>query len=116
MASSSTAVRTMHLRIVIWRLAPESSESVPHADDLAQAAADMIGGIGRQPLNLDLDRQEIGVGLREDARRRQAARGQELERTRQHAGFGVGLETVSDGGRITLESEYGGHGTTPRMT
>ena len=59
----------------------------------------MVGGLGLEPLDLDLDRQKIGVGLGEDARRHQAALGQKLQRARQHAGFGVGFETVSDGGR-----------------
>ena len=76
----------------------------------------MVGGFGREAFDLDLDRQEIGIGLGEDARRHQATLGEKLERARQHAGFGVGFETVADGGGITLESEYGGHGTTPWMT
>ena len=58
----------------------------------------MVGGVGRQALDLDLDRQQIVVGLGEDARRHQAALGQQFERARQHAGLGVGFETVSDGG------------------
>ena len=58
----------------------------------------MIGGVGCQALDLDLDRQQIGIGLGEDARRHQAALGQKLERARQHARLGVGFETVSDGG------------------
>src|SRR5216684_409646 len=89
---------------------------LPHADDLAEAAADMVGGVGLEPLDLDLDGKKIGIGLGEDAGGHQAALGQKLERARQHARFGVGFETVSNGGRITLECEYGGHGTTPRMT
>ena len=63
----------------------------------------MIGGVGCQALDLDLDRQQIGIGLGEDARRHQAALGQKLERARQDGRLGVGFETVSDGGWITLE-------------
>ena len=76
----------------------------------------MVGGVGREAVNLDLHRQKIGIGLGEDARRHQAALGQKLERARQHARFGIGFETVSDGGRIALKSEHGGHGTTPLRT
>jgi hypothetical protein len=68
----------------------------------------MVGGVGREAFDLDLHRQKIGIGLGEDARRNEAALGQKLERARQHARFGVGFETVSNGGRITLERQDGG--------
>ena len=53
-ASSSAARRTMHRCIARHRTA---SEDLAHADDLAEAAADMLGGFGREALDLDLDRQ-----------------------------------------------------------
>ena len=52
----------------------------------------------------------------EDPRRHEAALGQQFERARQDARLGVGFETVSDGGGITLESEDGRHGVTPWQT
>jgi hypothetical protein len=80
-----------------------ASKDLPDAYDLRQTAADMIGGVGFEPLDLDLDRQKIGIGLGVDTRRHQAALGQELERARQDGRLSVGFETVSDGGWITLE-------------
>ena len=65
----------------------------------------MLGGVGAQALDLDLDRQQIGIGLGEDARRHEAALGEQFERARQDARLGVGFETVSDGGCATLERE-----------
>ena len=56
------------------------------------------------------DRRRLG-------RRRAPAPGRawpEVQRARQHAGLGIGFETVADGGLVTLERQYGGHGTTPR--
>ena len=41
------------------------------------------------------------------------ALGQQFERARQHAGLGIGFETVTDGRGITLEREDGRHGRTP---
>ena len=43
----------------------------------------MVGSVGLEPLDLDLDRKKIGIGLGEDARRHQAALGQKLQRARQ---------------------------------
>jgi hypothetical protein len=80
-----------------------ASKDLPDAYDLRQTEADMIGGVGRQALDLDLDGQKIVIGLGEDARRHQAALGEKLERARQHGRLGIGFETVSDGGWITLE-------------
>jgi hypothetical protein len=91
-------------------------KDLPDAYDLRQTAADMIGGVGFEPLDLDLDRQLVGIGLGEDARWHQPALGQELERARQHRGLSVGFETVSDGGRVALKREDGRHGTTPLQT
>ena len=76
----------------------------------------MVGGVGREAFDLDLDRQKIGIGLGEDARRHQAALGQKLERARQHAGFGVGFETVSDGGELRLRARTADMERLPRMT
>jgi hypothetical protein len=42
----------------------------------------MLGGLGRQTLDLDLDRELVVGGLGEDACRHQAALGQEIERAR----------------------------------
>ena len=55
---------------------------MPDAYDLAQASADVLGGLGSEPFNLDLDRKLVGIGLRKDTRRHEAALGQQLERTR----------------------------------
>ena len=76
----------------------------------------MIGRVWLEPLDLDLHRQKIGIGLREDARRHEPTLGQKLQRARQNGRFGVGFETVSDSRGITLESEHGGHGPTPGKT
>ena len=73
-------------------------DAYQEAAKLRQAAADMIGSVGLEAFDLDLDRQQIGIGLGEDARRHQAALGEQRKRARQHARLGVGFETVSDGG------------------
>jgi hypothetical protein len=57
-----------------------ASKDLPDAYDLRQTEADMIGGVGRQALDLDLDRQKIGIGVGIDARRHQAALGKKLAR------------------------------------
>jgi hypothetical protein len=63
----------------------------------------MIGGVGFEPLDLDLDRQKIVIGLGEHARGNEPALGQKLERARQDRGLSVGFETVSDGGCVALK-------------
>jgi hypothetical protein len=80
-----------------------ASKDLPDAYDLRETEADMIGGVGLEPLDLDLDRQKIGIGLGEDARRHEAALGQKLERARQDGRLSVGFETVSDGGCVALK-------------
>jgi hypothetical protein len=80
-----------------------ASKDLPDAYDLRQTPADMIGGVGLEPLDLDLDRQKVVIGLGEHARRHQATLGQKLERTRQDGRLGIGFETVSDGGCVALK-------------
>jgi hypothetical protein len=82
---------------------PAASKDLPDAYDLREAAADMIGGVGFEPFDLDLDRQLVGIGLGEDARGHEAALGEKLERARQHRRLSVGFETVSDGGCVALK-------------
>ena len=80
----------------------------------------MVCRLGRQAFDFDLDRQHVRIGLGEDARRHQAALGQQLEGARQHTRLGIGFETVANGGGITLERQngagHGRHGTTPGKT
>jgi len=93
---------------------PEALEFIrTHADDLAERAADMFGDRGLQPFDLDLDVESIAVGLREDTGGDETALGDQFERARQHAGLGVGLETITDGGITALQGENGGHRTIP---
>jgi hypothetical protein len=80
-----------------------TSKDLSDAYDLRQTATDMVGGVWLEALDLDLDRQQIGIGLGEDARRHQTALGEQVERARQNRRFGVGFETVSDGGCVALK-------------
>ena len=57
-------VARVHIDAIVERLRRHDAvidgralKRLPHADDLAEAAADMVGRVGRQPLDLDLDRQ-----------------------------------------------------------
>jgi hypothetical protein len=73
----------------------------------------VVGGILGQALDLDLDGKGVVDRLSEDTRGHQAALGQQLERARQNGRLDIGFETVSDGGRVALKRQDGGHGRIP---
>src|SRR6185437_10344367 len=93
-----------------------SLEDLAHADDLGEGAADVLGGLAGEALDLDLDRERIVDRLGEHARRHEAALGEQLERAQQHGRLDVGFETVSDGGGVALKRQDGRrHGRIPRL-